>query len=37
LDGKVIGVVYAMTIPSLGSEEDPEGLAVPVDRIPALQ
>jgi serine protease Do len=37
MEGKVIGVVYAMTIPSLGSEEDPEGLAVPVDRIPALQ
>ncbi|WP_409254115.1 S1C family serine protease [Bacillus sp. SCS-153A] len=35
-NGKVIGVVYAMTIPSLGSQEEPEGLAVPVDRIPTL-
>ncbi|WP_456271103.1 S1C family serine protease [Bacillus sp. AK031] len=37
MEGKVIGVVYAMTIPTLGSEEDPEGLAVPVERIPVLQ
>jgi serine protease Do len=36
-EGKVVGVVYAMTVPSLGSGENPEGLAVPVDRIPALQ
>jgi serine protease Do len=35
-DGKVIGVVYAITIPPIGSEDNPEGLAVPVDRIPAL-
>ncbi|EDL65521.1 S1 family peptidase [Bacillus sp. SG-1] len=35
-DGKVVGVVYAMTIPSIGSKEKPEGLAVPVDKIPDL-
>ncbi|WP_421385068.1 S1 family peptidase [Bacillus salacetis] len=36
-DGKVVGVVYAMTIPGIGSGKEPEGLAVPVDRIPDLQ
>ncbi|MGM0844855.1 MAG: S1C family serine protease [Bacillota bacterium] len=36
-DGKVIGVVYAMTVPGIGSTKEPEGLAVPVDIIPALQ
>ncbi|RIW38313.1 serine protease [Bacillus salacetis] len=35
-EGKVIGVVYAITIPSIGSADDQAGLAVPVDRIPVL-
>jgi serine protease Do len=34
--GKVIGVVYAKTLPKLGSGEESEGLAVPVDKIPEL-
>ncbi len=36
-DGKVIGVVYAMTVPAIGSGKEPEGLAVPVNEIPVLQ
>ncbi|TYS13809.1 trypsin-like peptidase domain-containing protein [Rossellomorea vietnamensis] len=36
-NGKVIGVVYAMTVPAIGSGKEPEGLAVPVSEIPVLQ
>jgi serine protease Do len=36
-EGKVVGVVYAITVPGIGSGEEPEGLAVPIDKIPALQ
>lgn len=31
--GKVIGVVFAKTIPSIGSEEDSLGLVVPIDLV----
>ncbi|MDF0725437.1 serine protease [Cytobacillus sp. S13-E01] len=35
-DGKVIGVVYAKTIPTIGSGEESVGLAVPIDQISDL-
>jgi S1-C subfamily serine protease len=39
--GEVVGVVYARTIPSIGSQEEGHGLAIPIERvfgsIPQLQ
>ncbi|WP_227938118.1 S1C family serine protease [Alkalihalobacillus deserti] len=31
--GEVVGVVYARTIPSIGSQEEGHGLAIPIERV----